>query len=503
MEDDNINPEWGIARSALNGARQLLEDGRQVEGGHRARAAAARYISSLVGRFVIVDEDDLGFATGSESYIDVALELIDLAMQCYRDISPVDAVIALLWSDGLFDETPAGEQWKTEQLEDPRFMSPHSVRVAFDLGFGPCLIPDLPWGLTISLLLHEREPFAPDDVANPGETNSRLRDSALLACGLANHYLWDERLDDARTLLRTVVAALDACETPIDAARARDQLAGLEVIFGDYRRASELLERAVASQREASDGDALGRLEHRLDAAAALGNGPADGLGDRVEEWEVRASAMTEFLEGLSPSFSMFGSRARGLRAGAVSLSANPDVILGAALHPDASWRELAASSAGLPELVAEHLVQDPDWRVRRMLAANPDVPVALLEELGRDRAAKVRREVASNPRTPGLMLDALVGDGTFSHNAIQRAAVTRADCPPEALRRATANPSMVVRVLLARNPSTPPDALAVLADNEEPRVRIAVAAHPLTPADVLQRLARDPDPAVRRAARR
>jgi hypothetical protein len=190
-----------------------------------------------------------------------------------------------------------------------------------------------------------------------------------------------------------------------------------------------------------------------------------------------------------------------------------PELFEFLAKHPDrvtdAYWwkeqrsaervRMAVACNPNAPRSLLEALAAHQEVEVRQAVARNPMVPDRLLEALATDRHWSVRVAVAQNPRVPGSVLEALATDpDTEVRKAVVRTHRRKAPNPavPTLEVPGSAQPSSlgISRraprwICIASDPATKPDVLAELSGRRNLVLRWLVAANPSTPEPIAKEL--------------
>lgn len=179
--------------------------------------------------------------------------------------------------------------------------------------------------------------------------------------------------------------------------------------------------------------------------------------------------------------------------------------LLSAERQVDREQKRRARTSANREELAL--LARDEDGGVRFFVATNRHAPTKLLAELAADSAVHVRSGVAMNL---GLTTDAdeyrrpIAGlAAVLSHDPQVLVRLMLAQNPSleaEAYDSLALDPDFVVRLKLARNPRITPAALARLAGDSVVEVQVAALGHRTATAGLLGQYADAADPLVRQA---
>ncbi len=149
----------------------------------------------------------------------------------------------------------------------------------------------------------------------------------------------------------------------------------------------------------------------------------------------------------------------------------------------------LAGANPNVPATTLRNLAKVGDVNVRGVIAENPNAPVDLLVQLAADPEFFVRCRVAANPKTPKSILEKLARD---ENKAVSLWLTENPSFPEDLVDVAAAKAAKgnhIARQILARNRRTPGRVLAELAKDIEPVVRVEVARNPSTPISTLRYL--------------
>jgi len=151
------------------------------------------------------------------------------------------------------------------------------------------------------------------------------------------------------------------------------------------------------------------------------------------------------------------------------------------------------------PRSLLEALAADQEEGFREAVAQNPLVPDPLLEALATDRAWRVRVAVAKNPRVPGSVLQALATDPNYEvRRAVFRTLRDIGLNPVVPALEASGSaqpPNLVIPrcaprwIRIASDPVTKPEILAELSGRRNLVLRWLIAANPSTPEPIAKEL--------------
>jgi hypothetical protein len=168
------------------------------------------------------------------------------------------------------------------------------------------------------------------------------------------------------------------------------------------------------------------------------------------------------------------------------------------ALDPRPTIVAEVASNKNTPADLIERLATHPSYIVRRQILFNKATGEAALARLAQSNELDVVRLVVLHPQAPPELLRGFAVNRSL-HGTLAAASRT----PPDLLGSFVSDPSVYVRMQVAKNPSTPPDALAALAQDPRGEVRLSALLNPALPPEWVERMRSDRSQEVRTRAER
>ena len=139
--------------------------------------------------------------------------------------------------------------------------------------------------------------------------------------------------------------------------------------------------------------------------------------------------------------------------------------------------RDLAEDPSATPDVLI-NLSQHPNWGVRWRVAQNPNTPPEILIQLSTDEEFIVRKHVAMNPNTPPHILGGMLHDFPGIRSGLARNPAIH----PSILKHLLKEEYVEVLQAVACHPSTPHDAITTLSQDKDRVVRLYVARNPSSP---------------------